>query len=208
MYPNKRNLLSLKEKHQILYLLDSGVKQVVLSKEFKVHSSLISKLKQDKEKILNCLGVFPESSKKLRKSPFEIIDSKLFEWFQVQRQKNITISSYILLEKADQIAKEEEVTNFICHPSWIERFKKRHSITLKTICGESKAVNQQSVNEWPLLRLGYEDKNIFNTDETVLLFKMLPIKTLALKKETCHGVKISKERLTVFLCASMLGEKK
>ena len=41
-------------------LLDSGMKQVVISKECKVHSSVISKLKQDKEKILNCLGVFQE----------------------------------------------------------------------------------------------------------------------------------------------------
>ena len=79
MYPKfvKRNLLSLKEKHKILCLLESGVKQVVISKEFKMHTSVISKLKQDKEKILNYLGVFPDSSKKLRNSPFEIIDLKL-----------------------------------------------------------------------------------------------------------------------------------
>lgn len=84
---------------------------------------------------------------------------------------------------------------------------------MKKICGESNAVNLSDVNDWltikwPLLREGYEDKNIFNADETGLLFKMLPNRTLAFKGESCHGEKGSKERITVFLCASMVGEKR
>ena len=41
----------------------------------------------------------------------------------------------MLSEKADQIANEDKVNNFKSNPSLIERFKNRHSLTLKTICG-------------------------------------------------------------------------
>jgi hypothetical protein len=43
------------------------------------------------------------------------------------------------------------------------------------------------LNEWPVLRAGYEDIDIFNDDETALFFKYLPSKTLKFKGETCHG---------------------
>ena len=39
-------------------------------------------------------------------------------------------------------------------------------------------------------------------------FKMMPDKTLKFKGESCHGKKISKDRLSILLCASMTGEKR
>jgi len=123
MSQKKRNLLTLKQKHKILCRLDGGVKPVDLAKELKVNRSVISNVKKDKEKFLNALCDYFNSIKKLRKSPFEIIDLKLFEWFKAQKQNNVIISSYVLSEKADQIAKEEKVNNFRCNSSWIERFK-------------------------------------------------------------------------------------
>lgn len=79
--------------------------------------------------------------------------------------------------------------------------------------GESLSVNIESVeswlkNEWPTLRNGYEDKDIFNADESALFYKLLPNKTLKLKGESCKGGKLSKERITVYLCTSMTGEKR
>ena len=82
---------------------------------------------------------------------------------------------------------------------------------MKIICRESKSVNQHSVYEWlaiewPLIIQDYDNKDIFNA-ETRLLFKMVSSKTLSMKREACHGAKISKKRLTVCLCPSMLGKK-
>jgi len=53
---------------------------------------------------------------------------------------------------------------------------------------------------------GYEPKNIYNGDEMGLFFRALPSKTLSVKSEECKVVKLSEERLTVFLCANMEGE--
>ncbi|XP_042897811.1 uncharacterized protein [Parasteatoda tepidariorum] len=54
---------------------------------------------------------------------------------------------------------------------------------------------------------GYNPSDIFN-DETGLFFNLLPIKTLTIKGENCHGGKLSKMRLTVLLCANADGSRK
>jgi hypothetical protein len=52
----------------------------------------------------------------------------------------------------------------------------------------------------------YELKNIYNVDETRLIFRALPTQSLAVKGEKCTGCKMSKGRLTVLLCGNMVGE--
>lgn len=51
----------------------------------------------------------------------------------------------------------------------------------------------------------YSPKDIFNGDETGLFYRMLPTKSFVAKGETCVGGKMSKERLTIFVCANMEG---
>lgn len=47
---------------------------------------------------------------------------------------------------------------------------------------------------------------IFSSQTRRTIFRVLPNKAMAFKKEMCSGGKISKERLTVLLCSNMLGE--
>lgn len=54
----------------------------------------------------------------------------------------------------------------------------------------------------------YVAKDIFNTDETGLLFSLLPDKTLNVKGKLCNGRKTSKMRLTVLLCVNRDGSEK
>ena len=213
MTAEKRNILTLKQKYKIICLLDSGAKQADLAREFRTSTSVITAIKKDREKIIGLVGDRPNSTKKVRRSPFDVIDVKLLEWFKIQRANNIPISLHFLSEKEDQIASIEHIEGFKCNPSWIGRFKKRHSVGSKIISGESNSVNMITVNdwisnEWPRLHQDYEEKDIFNADETGLFYKMLPNRTLAFKNDDCHGGKMAKDRLTVLLCASMTGEKR
>lgn len=59
----------------------------------------------------------------------------------------------------------------------------------------------------PALTAGYAPADIFNADETALYYKQLPERTLNFRSFKTHGSKKSKERLTVLLCCSMVGEK-
>lgn len=49
---------------------------------------------------------------------------------------------------------------------------------------------------------------IFNADETELLYKMTPDKTLRVKEEKCSGWKMSKERSTVLVTVNLAGSFK
>ena len=49
---------------------------------------------------------------------------------------------------------------------------------------------------------------MYNADEFGLFFKLLPDKSFVHKKESCHGGKQSKERLTVLACANATGTDK
>ncbi len=65
---------------------------------------------------------------------------------------------------------------------WLHSFRGRHAIDFGVLSGESADVDKQVVNDWKAriveLCKGYEDKNIFNCDETGLYFKGLPNKSL------------------------------
>lgn len=209
----KRNHLTIKEKLKILKAIENGAIQSNLSKEYSVSPAMICQIKKNKQKIVESSSSLPETTRKSRTTNYIDIDSALFEWFLLQKQRAIPISGPILKEKATKIAKSLGIDQFECSVGWLSRFKKRHGISNATISGESLAVNLTNVeswikNEWLTLRSGFEDKDIFNADETALFYKLLPNKTLKLKGEICSGGKLSKERITVYLCASMTGEKR
>ena len=59
----------------------------------------------------------------------------------------------------------------------------------------------------PALREGYGSEDIFNMDETGFFFCETTNKSFHTKREDCAGGKQSKERITLALTASMMGEK-
>jgi len=114
-------------------------------------------------------------------------------------------------EKAKQHALLLGVDNFQASVGWSQSFKKRNSITLRTISGESGNVDTGVAEGWinglVSLCVGYDPKNIFNMDETGYFYRALPDKTLQVKAESCKGGKLSKDRITLVLTCSTTGEK-
>ncbi|GBM31126.1 Tigger transposable element-derived protein 4 [Araneus ventricosus] len=63
---------------------------------------------------------------------------------------------------------------------WLHKFKLRHGITGKTVSGESGDVDCETMDDWiqnqlPDLLKGYEQKDIFNADETDVSKKLPPL---------------------------------
>ena len=127
------------------------------------------------------------------------------------RMKNIPISGTILQTTALRYATDLGLTDFKGSDGCLRSFKSRHNIKFKTICGEGKDVNIETVENWklklPLMCHGFDKKDIYNADETGIFFKALPNKTLASSDDKCIGEKLSKERLTVLFCANGNGDK-
>jgi hypothetical protein len=69
-------------------------------------------------------------------------------------------------------------------------------------------VDQWHQTVWQNILEEYDTRNIYNADETSLFYKLLPNRTLAFKGQKCTGGKLSKERLTLLLCANFDGSDK
>ncbi|KAI6661427.1 Tigger transposable element-derived protein 6-like [Oopsacas minuta] len=130
-----------------------------------------------------------------------------------------SVTRPFLLEKSIYIAEKLKVRNVLGYLepvfldlNWIDRWKKRHNITSRQISSESQSADHAGADNWistqlKLIREEFEDKDIFNADETGLFWKMTPDRTLSFRGDLCKGGKRSKERLTVLAAASVLGER-
>lgn len=103
--------------------------------------------------------------------------------------------------------------DFKCSKGWLERFTRRHSVTSNSIVGESAAVNRGTVDIWcqhwlQALHEKYEDKDIYNLDETAFFYKMLPKRTFTTTGGSSSRGKQSKQCVMVLFSANATGEDK
>ena len=87
-------------------------------------------------------------------------------------------------ESTDALGHED----FEASTGWLNIFKKRHGIVAKILCGESANANVRDREEWivnvlPRLIQKCGQNDIFNADETSLVFKCLPNETLTFKND-------------------------
>ncbi|XP_042903150.1 tigger transposable element-derived protein 6-like [Parasteatoda tepidariorum] len=72
-------------------------------------------------------------------------------------------------------------------------------------------VDKDLCQDWksrlPIILAGYEDRDVYNLDETGLFFRALPTKSLDEKAEVAKGGKQAKQKLTVCFCANAAFEK-
>ncbi|XP_046659158.1 tigger transposable element-derived protein 6-like [Homalodisca vitripennis] len=150
--------------------------------------------------------------KKAKKGELQDVEEAIIKWLKQCRDKNVPVGGPILQEKPQQFAEQLGHADFRASNGWLDRFKKRHEISFKKICGESVAVNVVTCEDWkaklPDLIRGYNADDIYNADETGLVFKCLPDKTLTFKRDPCNRGKNSQDRLTVLLCNSSSGTDK
>ena len=216
---SKQKSLSLKERFTIIKEVDKrsgrhGAKTEV-AKQFGIANSTLSTILKDRQKIISAFeeSSFQPERKRMRLALYDEVEEGLLIWFKSVREKNVPVSGPILQTKAEEIARELGISDFSCSSGWIHRFKTRHDIVQKKVCGESASVNEETVSAWlsttlPSVLEGYKPSDVFNTDETGLFFRLLPDKTLAFKNKSCHGGKQSKERITVMVGANSDGSEK
>jgi hypothetical protein len=103
------------------------------------------------------------------------------------------------------------LNDFRARNGWLEVFRKRHCIQFHLLSGESAGMDENVINHWkenlPNIIQGYDTKHIWNVDETGLLWKGVPNRSLTLQGEKCKAGKLAKQRLTIALLCSATGEK-
>ena len=128
-----------------------------------------------------------------------------------ERYKNLPINGKLIQEKGLLCSIELGHDNFQASNGWLDSWQKRHNVKFNTLSGEAADVPVEVCDDWtrrlPELCEGYDPKDIFNCDETGLLFRAMPTKLFKKKGATCSGGKKSKDRITVLFTCSAIGEK-
>lgn len=210
---SKRKVLSVKEKVEIIQLLEKGAKNVTICKQFGLSSSTVSTLLKNKECLMKAYEANVIDSKRLKKCEKDDLDQALLKWFIQQRNSRLPITGPIMKIQAEKFADQLGYTNFSCSNGWLHRFKQRHNICAGKIIGEAASVDDKDVTDWlntvwKDLRGNYAEENIYNADEAGLFYNLTPHQTLKFKGEKCVGGKLQKDRLTVLLCCNMSGNDK
>lgn len=207
-----RKVFSMEEKAHILWRLEEGESNAEVAKDLGVSHSTITSIKKNRQAIENSFNEGCSTNKRARRSNHGDIEAALLAWFKQQRSNNIPINGPILQNKATAFAHMmgKDVTISM---AWVQRFRKRHNIVFRKICGESQAIPKHMTDTWienvfPEVIKGYKEDEIFNADETGLFFKLTPDRTMQFKGEKCSGGKLSKERITVMVAANMSGTVK
>ena len=71
-------------------------------------------------------------------------------WFTQARALNLPVPGPILQIKARELALAMGYSDFSCSTGWLERFKSRHGIVFRKMCGESGSVTADMTADWLL----------------------------------------------------------
>lgn len=129
----KRKDLTLKEKIDVLeYATANKCTQLELAKKFQISQTQVSKLLKNKEKILNAVirNANP-NLKRQRSGKQAAIEEALLRWFYEIQAIDGPINDLMLSQKAVDIARELNVSNFKVTNGWLCRWKKRNQISFK-----------------------------------------------------------------------------
>ena len=116
------------------------------------------------------------NSKRMRTSNFVEIEEYLNNWFSDCKSKQlVTIDGSCIKENAIKIASLVNVENFKTSSHLLQKFNKRHNISLvknnreEGLLGTFEAKNYQ-LNVLPGLIAAHHPNGIYNADETYIIF--------------------------------------
>ena len=104
-------------------------------------------------------------------------------------------------------------SNFSATAGWIDNFQKRHNLRHLKVKGEKLSANPEICLTFSSALTSfieenhYELKNVYNADETGLMYRTLPDKTIVLSTENkVSGYKPLKDRITIITCSNATGD--
>lgn len=211
----KRKCLTLGEKLDILKLVDSGNKVLLVAKRFGIGRSTIFNILNNRSKLLSASG--SKKKEKSRPSEHAQMERKIYAWFLKQRDLHIAVSGPIIIQKARLLHQKigGNPSSFSASAGWLDNFKKRINIRLLKSCGESLSSQHNLVEPFKIKLIDkmksmqINEDQLYNADESGLNWKLLPDKTFVHAAEkTVPGRKLCKQRITFMLCANATGAHK
>lgn len=207
--------LTVDQRSQILQLLDDGSSERACAKKFNVGKGTINRLKRSRETIETLTKEGDTNLKKRKNSvmrpKFKEIEEIVVKFLSIVRERGLAVTGPMLRSLAEREARKRGITNFQASEGWLSKVKRRHGIIGKYLSGEAGGVDKVTAEKWkedlPKIISGYHPSDIYNCDETALLYKQTTTKSLLKTSDQGHGQKRDKSRVSLLLCASWMGEK-
>lgn len=206
----KLTVLTIEERLQIIQLHESGWKIGEIASDCKVPQSTVSTVVKNKQKWLE-----KKHHRHMRKTRVvgDVRLEKSMELFvQQARDNDMRLTCAMIREKALEFAEQFGNTSFKASSGWLDKFAKRHQITLKKAGAGASGESGDRVNTdlytVPELIRGYAPRDIVVASETGLLFGCLPDEADRFLEEACAGGEYSEERITLLCATNMDGSEK
>ena len=139
-------------------------------------------------------AVLGSSRKRVKvEAKYEEIEKLVVEFLSLAREQGETVTGPMLRKMAQEEARMLEIDDFKASEGWLSCLKYRHGISAKVVSGEAKSVNFLTVENWKeelkVIIKDYKEGEIYNTDETGLLFMTCSKKSLMFQGDTAYGSK-------------------
>ncbi|CAM2113932.1 unnamed protein product [Caretta caretta] len=187
---------SAQEKLYAMDQVKKGKQETQLARDLGISESTLRGWKKEEEKLRSLPCILEEEtglqSKKVKFANDKSLDSALYQWFLQAYSEGVPISGPILKAQAEKfdLLINGNKSKFKASNGWLDRFKKRHTISQVLVSGESRSADKEDANSYPtelkkLLEEGcYTADQVYNCNETGLCFKMLPNHTLATRTDS------------------------
>ncbi len=167
----KRTARDIADKMKVIEAVSKGEKPSDVARQFGLNPSTVAGILAKQNKYREAWQKGATDVKAIKVPKFAKLDEALFEWFKIQRAQNVPISGVMLLEKARKFGEQMGIDNFKGSNGFLEKFKERHAIQFRAVSGESSAVDPNVAANWienvlPKLIDGYDERDVFNADET------------------------------------------
>lgn len=219
----KHVTLTIHQKLNIIRRLEKGENRNNIMTEFIIASSTIYDIKKQKQQLEKFVSQSASVTsldirQTLKKPKLDTLDEVLYKWFSAKRAEGKPITGPMIIEKAKFFHKEldlpaDEILSF--SKGWLHNFKVRHGIRKLDVSGEIKSADEAAANEYKITFQKLVDEHqlspaqIYNADETGLLWRCLPNSTLAGAEESsAKGFKKNKDRITILVCGNASGNHK
>ncbi|CAL4116204.1 unnamed protein product, partial [Meganyctiphanes norvegica] len=217
------NSLTIEKKREIILKVESGTSVLKLCEEYAVGKSTIYDLLKVKDQVINVYNnsdskAVMSKRKTLHKSRNDQLDKVLYEWLKVRRSEGVPMTQDMIKAQAKKFNMDlnlnllNNTDNQEFSNGWFYRFVQRHGVKYISATGERMSSDTRAAEDFIIefeLMKSEEDlseEQIFNADESGVMWKYIPKSTYGIAYEHSPGrFKDNKERLTIMGCSNMAG---
>ena len=222
---NKRKKISLETKLNIIDRFDKGDSLSQICTDFTLSRSTVRGIISNKNTLKDhgrsISTNAAKCSNRARDILVETTESLLEIWIKDQRDKRAPLTGKIIQNKAlslhEAVKKDKNlVGTFNASNGWFENFKKRCGLKNVCLAGEAASADTEAASNYLITfreiisKGGYSPKQVYNVDETGLIWKRLPTHTyyITADEEKPSGFKSMKDRVTLLLGGNANGDVK